>query len=113
MPELASHVSTLNIEVLAFAGCPNVEQARTNVRKALEAESASASVNQIEVDTPEMALSQHFLGSPTVRINGGDVEDGAETRQRYGLMCRTYKNGTAGAPCVEMIRDAIRRSARE
>lgn len=36
-----AHVSRFNVEILAFAGCPNLEQASINVQKALAAEEAS------------------------------------------------------------------------
>jgi len=89
-------------------------QARLNVQKALAAEGLSAPVNHIDVDTPEKAAAHRFLGSPSVRINGGDIEAGAEERDSFGLMCRTYANGAAaaGAPSVEMIRGALRLALR-
>ncbi len=99
------------VEILAFAGCPHVEQARSNVRKALGHEGLSSEIREIEVNTHELALSQRFLGSPSVRVNGVDVEDAASTRSDYGLMCRTYSVGAEsfGFPGVEMIRSAIQR----
>jgi len=106
-------MSQFKIEILAFADCPNVEQARLNVQNALAAEDVSASITYIEVDTPEAAIAHQFLGSPSVRINGSDVEGGAGGRLSYGLMCRTYANGGAdlGAPSVEMIRGALQRQS--
>ena len=70
-----------------------------------------AEVRTVEVDSPETAESRKFLGSPSVRVNGTDVEDAASTRDAYGLMCRTYSGGTDvfGAPSVQMIRVALRR----
>lgn len=99
------------VEVLAFAGCPNVDEALSNLRIAGEREGMHASISQIEIDTPELAVAFKFLGSPTVRINGLDVDPDAHPRTEYGLMCRTYRSGdrTTGAPSVAMIREAIRR----
>ena len=104
----------VKVQVLAFEGCPNVDEALSNVRKAAEQEGIDASISQIEVDTPELAASSKFLGSPTVRVNGIDIEPGANLRTEYGLMCRTYRLGAEimGAPPVTMIREAIRRNAR-
>ena len=103
-------VDTLQIELLAFADCPNAERARTNVTEALAAEGRSEDVRYIEVDTPDLALQHRFLGSPSVRINGTDVERAAELRGDYGLMCRTYTDGAtvAGVPSVALIRAAVR-----
>ncbi|GAC1419415.1 MAG: hypothetical protein NVSMB6_21360 [Burkholderiaceae bacterium] len=102
----------LVIEVLAFAGCPNAEQARQNVEEALRLEGLAPEVYEIEVDTPELAESHRFLGSPSVRVSGHDVEEAAQSRRDYGLMCRTYNVGAivAGAPGVDVIRAAIRRA---
>ena len=105
----------VKVQVLAFEGCPNVEEALLNVRRAAEQEGVEASISQIEVDTPELAASSKFLGSPTVRVNGVDIEPGANLRTEYGLMCRTYRNGSqsSGAPPIAMIREAIRRDRSE
>jgi len=98
------------IEILTFEGCPNSAIARERVRDAIEAEGVLAIVRQVEVETPEEAQRLRFLGSPTIRVDGDDVEPGADERIAYGFMCRTYSIGesTSGAPTVEMIRAAIR-----
>lgn len=103
-------MAPVTIEIFAFAGCPNLEQPRTNVHRAVADEAITTDITQIEVDTPEEALSLRFLGSPSVRVNGRDIEPGAEQRLDYGLMCRTYAVGenVSGAPTVEMIRRAFR-----
>ena len=100
----------VEIEILAFAGCPNVAAARHNVEEAMREEGRAAHIVEVEVDTPELATAHRFLGSPSIRINGRDVEPGAEDRADYGLMCRTYRRAqtTVGAPPVEMIREASR-----
>lgn len=102
-------MASVTIEILAFAGCPNLEQTRTNVHRALADEAITADITQVEVDTPEGAMSLRFLGSPSVRVNGRDIEPGAERRFDYGLMCRTYSvaGNVSGAPPVEMIRRAF------
>ncbi|MEO7144953.1 MAG: hypothetical protein ABI165_15760, partial [Bryobacteraceae bacterium] len=47
-----------------------------------------------------------FLGSPTVRIDGVDIERSARQRTSFGMMCRTY-DGSGGVPSEELIRRAI------
>ena len=58
------------------------------------------------------ALANRFLGSPTVRINGIDLEPSARTANQFGLMCRAYLNGTnrEGVPSVELIRQALKQA---
>jgi len=37
------------------------------------------------VETPEQAEALAFLGSPTVQVEGRDIEPEARTRQDFGL----------------------------
>lgn len=100
----------VKIEILAFAGCPNAEIARVNVAAAVLGEKRLVDVIHIEVDNPDLAVQHDFLGSPSVRVNGKDVEPDARTRMDFGLMCRTYRDGTdvTGAPSVDLIRASLR-----
>jgi len=43
-------------------------------------------------------------------VNGRDVESDAEGRNAYGLMCRTYREGSrlVGSPSLTVICDALR-----
>ncbi len=97
------------VEILSFSGCPNAAGATERVREALRAEALDAEIREIEVDTPELARQLRFLGSPSVRVDGRDVESGAEQRLEFGLMCRTYRDGDAvqGVPGVALIQRAV------
>jgi hypothetical protein len=53
-----------------------------------------------------MAVTTDFLGSPTVRINGLDIEPSARQRTAFGMMCRTYE-GSGSVPSEDLIRSAI------
>lgn len=103
----------LLIEILSFEGCPNAQIARDRVIEALRLEHTTAVVKAIGVETVERAQQMRFLGSPSVRVNGRDVE-ADDSNESYGLMCRTYHANAQleGAPAVNLIRAAIR-SARE
>ena len=100
----------LRIEILMFDGCPNAGIARDRVMSALSLENAIADIAEVEVATVELAQETRFLGSPSVRVNGKDVENDANEHRGYGLMCRTYyANGQLeGSPSMELIRAAIR-----
>ncbi|HLI94899.1 MAG TPA: hypothetical protein VKT72_02305 [Candidatus Baltobacteraceae bacterium] len=100
----------IHIEILTFEDCPNATLARERVVKALEAEGLAAEIAHIDVPTIEAAQAMRFLGSPSVRVNGNDVESDAHLRSAYGLMCRTYNTGgqTEGAPSVDDIRAGMR-----
>lgn len=101
----------MRIEVLTFQGCPHADAARELVKHAVRLEAVDAAIHFIEVDTPESAQQMRFLGSPSVRINGEDVEPSAIDRAEYGFMCRRYSYGSevAETPSIDMIRAAIRR----
>jgi hypothetical protein len=64
----------MKVEVLYFEGCPNHVPAVERVREALQSENETADVQEIEVRTQGEAESLGFLGSPSVRINGLDIE---------------------------------------
>jgi hypothetical protein len=45
----------------------------------------SIAVEHVLVETPEHAQALAFLGSPTVQVDGRDIEPGARTRLDFGL----------------------------
>jgi hypothetical protein len=53
-------------------------------------------------------LSLRFPGSPTIRVNGRDVEPQGESAA-FGLMCCLYSDGS-GAPCEQRLRAAIEKA---
>lgn len=98
------------IEILYFPDCPNYLLAVEHVKQALQEEGVSAEIKHMQVLDGVTAMAIHFLGSPTVRINGVDVEPSARSGSASGLCCRTYRGGGTpeGAPSVAVIRGAIR-----
>jgi len=61
---------------------------------------------EVLVDTPEKAAQYKFRGSPTVLINGIDLE-GLPEPVSGNLACRYYKNGI---PAIETIIKIIENS---
>jgi hypothetical protein len=99
----------MNVELLYVANCPNHVVALERLRAILPAESFRTQVNQVLVRDTEMALSLKFPGSPTIRVNGQDVEPQIERATSFGLMCRLYSDGS-GAPSPESLRAAIEKA---
>ena len=99
----------MKIEILYFEGCPNHPPAVSRVRGVLGELGIEWEVAEIEITGPEMARAVGFLGSPSVRVNGLDVEPGARGSDQVGFGCRTYWDGIRreGLPSVDMIRRAI------
>jgi hypothetical protein len=100
----------MTIEILYSPDCPNYLPAVEHVQHALKEEGAYAEIKHVQVANGAEAAAIHFPGSPTVRINGIDVEPSANLGGVSGLCCRTYRGGDRpeGAPSVALIRSAIR-----
>ncbi len=100
----------MKIEVLYFDGCPNHKPAVERVQQLLREEGVSAEVLEVNVSDASIAQRVGFLGSPSVRVNGLDVEPEARTAREYGLMCRTYSvdGRREGLPSREILRQAMR-----
>jgi mercuric ion transport protein len=103
----------MKVQVLYFDGCPHYLPTVELVAETLRAQGVDAEVERVSVTTPEQAQAIAFLGSPTVRINGFDVEYEARTQNSYGFGCRTYLDGSlrSGLPSRQMIQGAIEEAA--
>ena len=93
------------IEVLYFEGCPHVEPTLSLASEVLSELGLAAEVREVEVRTPDDAERLRFLGSPTVRVDGKDIEPGAEDRTEFTLSCRLY--GDRGFPAKELLVAAL------
>jgi mercuric ion transport protein len=99
----------VKVEVLYIADCPNHKPAVDRVRDVLCSAGMPERVQEVEICTQEDAEAMRFLGSPTVQINGFDVEPEARAVQHFGLGCRSYaENGRrSGLPSRDLIRSAL------
>jgi hypothetical protein len=97
------------IEVLYFDGCPSYEALVSRLPTLLDRADANGEVRLLRVESQEEAGRSRFLGSPTVRVDGRDIEPGAEARTDYGLKCRLYRmpDGIVGAPPDSLIVHAL------
>jgi hypothetical protein len=67
------------------------------------------SIEVSEVDTETAARRHEFVGSPTIRVNGLDVQPPAEG-EPTGLACRVYRRRDGRAsplPDPEDLREAL------
>jgi hypothetical protein len=105
----------MKIELLYFEGCPNHEPAMKILREALESSGLQGRIEEVQVRTQSEAEATGFVGSPSIRINGSDIEPRARTATVFGLSCRTYVHGSqhSGVPSRELLRDAIMEAIRE
>lgn len=102
----------MKIEVLYFDGCPNYKPAIERIQQVLAEEGLSAEVREVSVTGQSMARRVGFRGSPSIRVNGRDVEPEPAMAMAgaHGMMCRTYVvNGRMqGLPSRDMLRQAMR-----
>jgi hypothetical protein len=108
LPRLVSIQPT--IEVLYFAGCRSHERLLPTVEQIAAQNEAELRLRRVE--TPAAAERERFLGSPTVRVNGIDVDPTAPERTDFGLKCRIYRcdQGHSPVPSVDWIRAALKQT---
>ena len=100
----------MRVELLFWAGCPSHEKALQELREVLAEEGLDPQdVDVREVETDGDAAAERFVGSPTVRVDGVDVQ--REPNEPVGLTCRVYtrRDGRISpTPDPEDIRDLVR-----
>lgn len=103
------------IEILTFDGCPNREPAIELVSRVTRERGVEADVRVIDVPDAEAAHRTRFLGSPTIRVDGHDIEPGADVRTDYVLSCRVFRtdSGLSGQPDERWLLDALARAGGE
>ena len=99
----------MRIEVLYVPGCPNYEPAVQRLQAVLESQSWQAEIRSVPISSEDQAKNLLFPGSPTIRIDGEDVESSQTTVP--SLSCRLYANGS-GIPSEELLRGAISNAKR-
>ena len=95
------------LEVLVFDGCPHAEASLQMAHAVAERMGPGITVERVDVDTLERAAELGFLGSPSIRVNGADIE--ARTVSSGKLCCRTYDGGS-GLPPEWLIEAAVLRA---
>ena len=103
-------MASLRAELLLTPDCPHADEADELLRAALAAEDAQAEVSRTLITNLDEAASFGFHGSPTIRIDGHDVQPPTEN-EPIGVACRLYRqdDGTVGGlPPIELLRAAIR-----
>jgi hypothetical protein len=101
------------VDILYFEDCPNLAAARALVERIAGELGVVTDIRLIEVGDPGAAVDLCFLGSPTIRIDGQDVEPGADQRDDFTFGCRVYsgRQGLSGRPDEAWIREALKAAA--
>jgi peroxiredoxin len=99
----------MDITFLYWEECMSHEEALQRVRQVMAEEGVQAPVNLVKVETWEQAKQWQFIGSPTIVVDGKDIQPpppGASS----ALTCRTYylEDGRVSPlPSLELIRRAL------
>src|SRR6266852_3082700 len=96
----------VTVELVYNGDCPNAEEARINLRRALTEAGLAAQWTEWEASSDATPAHLRSYGSPTVLVKGRDVA-GAEPGD--GSSCRVYETaGTrSGVPPAELIVRAL------
>ena len=97
------------VEFLWWRGCPSSDEALAELREEMAALGLDPhAVSVLEVDTEDDAEREEFVGSPTIRVNGRDIQPSRD--EPVGLTCRVYRlrDGRVSAlPDREDVRDGL------
>jgi hypothetical protein len=101
------------VEILYFDGCPNHEAARGLVERVARELQVEPQIDGVQVPDATAAARLQFLGSPTVRVDGRDIEPGADERGDFVFSCRVYRSerGFSGQPDARWVREALSKAA--
>ena len=101
----------MKIRLLLVKGCPSRLETLELLQSVLDSENIVDPVEVVEIHDSDTALRERFFGSPSIQINGLDIE-----MVRRGNMpcyaCRIYQtnNGKSGIPTGNLILEAIHRA---
>ena len=100
----------MKVQLLWFEDCPNHETAEIMLREVMSEEGVVATIERIEVPDEQTGNAVIFPGSPTIRIDGRDVEAGWEECEDCTPRCRLYptSEGLRGLPERQWVVDAVR-----
>ena len=105
-PDRKAHqgeVRSMTVELLYTEGCPHAAAYLPHLQQLVGAAGLGEPVRARLVADDEQARQERFLGSPTIRVAGVDVDPTARRRLDYGLTCRLYAapEGLRGHPSDE------------
>jgi len=94
------------IEFLYFEGCPSYKPALDYLKEVIDEENIDAKLELILVESPEDAQKVGFQGSPSIKVNGIDLED---KNDGFFFNCRLYSvdGELSGTPSKEFIREKL------
>ncbi len=99
----------MTVEFLYWEGCPSHDEARVLLEEVLRQRGLDVKVETTHVTTREEAAELRFPGSPTIRVDGRDV-DPAGAEEPPSLSCRIYRlpdGRVSPIPSREQLEEAL------
>ena len=99
----------MKIELLVFDGCPNSDPTEKLIRETMFELGGNAKIEVVTVIDNYDAVAKRFLGSPSVRVNGKDLEIEENETTQYSMRCRIYRTdeSQSGIPPKELLSKAL------
>jgi hypothetical protein len=100
------------VELLWWEGCPSTDEALAMLREEMAALGLDPdAVDVREVSSDADAEREEFVGSPTIRVAGRDIQPVPD--QPVGLSCRVYRladGRTSPLPDRAEVRETLRQA---
>ncbi len=103
----------MRVSFLYYEDCLSHALALERLREVMAEEGIPAEMEVIKVETEEQARELRFVGSPTILVDGQDIDPPSDSR--YALTCRSYRladGRISPLPSKDMIRRAFRSPAK-
>ena len=106
---MSEPTTCIRIELLFFDGCPSYRRVWGDLLDVITETDLDATVRPVNIDSAEKADALHFAGSPTIKVNGHDLEG-------YGgpgvMACRVYQeNHNQGWPSKALLKRKLEAAA--
>jgi hypothetical protein len=102
------------VELLWFSDCANHPAARAMLEEVIAEVAPGTPIHDVDATDPATAAGLRFPGSPTIRVEGRDVDPGYVDPGDYTPRCRLYRtsDGLRGLPERSWIEQALREGVR-
>jgi hypothetical protein len=103
----------VRVSFLYYEECPSYDLALERLREVMDEEGIPGEVEVVKVETEEQARELRFVGSPTIRVDGQEIDPPSDPR--YALTCRAYRledDRISPLPSKDMIRQAFKPPAK-
>lgn len=100
-----------DVALLWFEDCPNHETARALLEEVIAEVAPGTPIRDVDATDPSVAERLSFPGSPTIRVDGRDIDPAYVDPGDYTPRCRLYRTaaGLRGLPERRWIEEALRR----